>query len=57
MSKLVVTLSDSQLGRSLRNGTRDIVSDWRHWSWGERILAVIAAVLLVVVPALIGRSL
>jgi hypothetical protein len=56
MSKLVVSLSGSQLGRSLKNGTRDFASDWRHWSWAERILAVLAILLLVVVPAAIARS-
>ena len=56
MSKLVLTLSESHLGRSLKNGTRDIASDWRHWSWAERIIAIMAALLLVFVPALIGKS-
>ena len=56
MSKLVVSLSGSQLGRSLKNGSRDFASDWRHWSWAERILALLAILLLVVVPAAIARS-
>ena len=57
MSRFVLTLSGSQLGRSLRNGTRDIASDWTHWSWGERIAAVLAALMLLFVPALVGVSL
>jgi hypothetical protein len=57
MSRFVLTLSGSQLGRSLRNGTRDIASDWKHWSWGERIAAVLAALMLLFVPALVGGSL
>ena len=56
MSRFVLSLSGSPLGRSLKIGTRDIASDWRHWSWGERIVAVIAALVLLTVPALIGRS-
>ena len=56
MSKFVVSLSGSQLGRSLKNGTRDFASDWRHWSWIERIAAILAALLLLLVPALVGRS-
>ena len=56
MNKLVFSLSGSQLGRSLKNGTRDFASDWRHWSWVERIAAILAALLLLLVPALVGRS-
>ena len=56
MSKFAVTLSGSQFGRSLKTGTRDIASDWKHWSWGERILAVLAALVLVLVPALVSGS-
>ena len=57
MSKFVLSLAGSQLGRSLRNGTRDFASDWKHWSWGERIAAVLAALMLLFVPALVGVSL
>ncbi len=56
MSKLVLSLSESQIGRSLKNGSRDIASDWRHWSWGERITAILAALLLLLVPAVISQS-
>lgn len=57
MSKFVLTRAGSQLGRSLKNGTRDFASDWKHWSWGERIIAVLAALSLLSVPALVGGSL
>jgi hypothetical protein len=57
MSKFELILAGSQLGRSLRNGTRDIASDWKHWSWAERIAAVAAALSLVSIPALIAGSL
>ncbi len=56
MSKLVLSLSESQIGRSLKIGSRDIASDWRHWSWGERTIAILAALLLLLIPAVIGRS-
>ena len=56
MNKFVPSLSESHLGRSLKSGTRDIASDWRHWSWAERIVAIMAALLLLVVPTLIGQS-
>ena len=57
MSKLAITLSGSQFGRSLKNGTRDIAADWRHWSWAERIAAILAAMILVLVPALAAAAL
>jgi hypothetical protein len=57
MSKFEMILAGSQLGRSLRNGTRDIASDWKHWSWAERIAAVAAALSLLSIPALIAGSL
>ena len=56
MSRFVFSLSGLPLGRSFKLGTRDIASDWRHWSWAERIIAVLTALLLVSVPAVIGRS-
>ncbi len=56
MSKFVPSLSQSHLGRSLKNGTRDIASDWRHWSWVERVAVIMAALFLLSVPALIGSS-
>ena len=57
MSKFVLSLAGSQLGRSLRNGTRDFASDWKHWSWAERVAAVLAAALMLSVPALVGTAL
>jgi hypothetical protein len=57
MSKLVPILSTSSLGRSLRNGTRDIASDWKHWSPVERVLVILAVFLLLLIPTLFGRAL
>jgi len=37
-------------------GIRDIAADWRRWSWGERIIAVVIVALFVltvsITPAL-----
>ena len=57
MSKIAVSLSGSHLGRSLRNGTRDFACDWKHWSWGERVIAIVAALTLLSVPAVVGGAL
>jgi hypothetical protein len=57
MNKFADSLSGSQVGRSLRNGTRDFASDWKHWSWGERVIAILAALTLLSVPAVVGGAL
>jgi hypothetical protein len=56
MNRFVLSLSGLPFGRSLKVGTRDIASDWRHWSWTERIIAVLTALFLLSAPVLIGRS-
>ena len=34
--------------------TRDLASDWRDWSWAERVAVIVAMLLLVGTPLLVG---
>src|SRR4029079_13757397 len=56
MNRFVLSLSGLPFGRSLKVGTRDIASDWRHWSWTERLVAVLTALFLLYATVLIGRA-